>query len=165
MPRRRSLRRGTASPGGTVALVRAVVQRVSSASVAVAGEVLGAIGPGLCILVGVTHADDDRTSDSLAEKLWRLRVFEDAEGRINRSAADLHLPLLVVSQFTLYADTSRGRRPSFQAAAPPGVAKRLIGRLVAALRESGAHVATGCFRSHMAVTLTNDGPLTIVVET
>lgn len=144
--------------------MRAVVQRVTSASVAVAGGTVGAIGPGLCVLVGVTHTDDAAAADRLADKLWHLRVFEDETGRANRSAADLGLELMVVSQFTLYADASRGRRPSFGAAAPPEHAAPLVERLASALEALGARVARGRFREQMSVTLTNDGPFTIVLD-
>jgi D-tyrosyl-tRNA(Tyr) deacylase len=144
--------------------MRAVVQRVSSASVAVAGTVVGEIGPGLCVLVGVTHDDDPAAAAWLAEKLWHLRVFDDDQGVMNRSAADVAAELLVVSQFTLYGDTSGGRRPSWIAAAKPDVAEPLIDHVVARLRELGASVATGRFRTEMAVTLTNDGPVTLIIE-
>jgi D-tyrosyl-tRNA(Tyr) deacylase len=144
--------------------MRAVVQRVSSASVAVAGTEVGAIGPGLCVLVGVTHDDDPAAAAWLAEKLWNLRVFDDDQGVMNRSAADVAAEVLVVSQFTLYGDTSGGRRPSWIAAAKPEVAEPLIDHLVARLRALGATVATGRFRTEMAVTLTNDGPVTLVLE-
>lgn len=144
--------------------MRALVQRVTSASVEVAGQPVASIGAGLCVLVGVTHTDDEVAAGRLAEKLWNLRVFEDAAGRTNRSAADLGHELLVVSQFTLYADTSRGRRPSFMAAAPPERAEPLIAGLVAALEGLGARVAAGRFRAEMAVTLVNDGPFTVLVE-
>jgi len=140
------------------------VQRVTSASVEVAGEVVGVIGPGLCVLVGVTHSDDAAAADHLADKLWQLRVFEDDEGRMNRSASDLDRELLIVSQFTLYGDTTKGRRPSFLAAAPPEQAEQLIESLVAGLQRRGARVATGRFRAKMALSLTNDGPVTILVE-
>jgi D-aminoacyl-tRNA deacylase len=144
--------------------VRAVVQRVTSAAVDVGGAAVGAIGPGLCVFVGVTHHDDAAAAHRLADKLWHLRVFEDEDGRMNLSAAELDRELLVVSQFTLYADTSKGRRPSFPAAAPPDQAEPLIERVVTELRDRGARVTTGRFRAHMAVTLTNDGPVTILVE-
>jgi D-tyrosyl-tRNA(Tyr) deacylase len=144
--------------------MRAVVQRVTSASVAVAGTEVGAIGPGLCVLVGVTHDDDPAAAAWLAEKLWNLRVFDDDQGVMNRSAADVAAEVLVVSQFTLYGDTSGGRRPSWIAAAKPEVAEPLIDHLVARLRALGATVATGRFRTEMAVTLTNDGPVTLVLE-
>ncbi|HUE59406.1 MAG TPA: D-aminoacyl-tRNA deacylase [Acidimicrobiales bacterium] len=144
--------------------MRAVVQRVTSASVEVSGEVVGSIGRGLCVLVGVTNGDNPVASDKLASKLWNLRIFEDDRGLMNRSAAELGLPILVVSQFTLYADTSRGRRPSFVAAAAPEIAEPLVTRLVESLRSLGADVATGRFRAEMAVALVNDGPVTLVVE-
>ena len=144
--------------------MRAVVQRVSSASVAVAGSVVGAIGPGLCVLVGVTHDDDPAAAAWLAEKLWNLRVFDDDQGVMNRSAADVAAEILVVSQFTLYGDTSGGRRPSWIAAAKPEVAEPLVDHVVARLRALGATVATGRFRTEMAVTLTNDGPVTLILE-
>ena len=144
--------------------MRAVVQRVTSASVTVDGEIVGSIGPGLCVLVGVTHTDDAGVADRLADKLWHLRVFEDEAGRANRSAADLDRELLVVSQFTLYADASRGRRPSFVAAAPPEQAAPLVERVRSALEALGARVAVGRFREQMTVSLTNDGPFTIVLD-
>lgn len=144
--------------------MRAVVQRVSSASVAVAGEVVGSIGQGLCVLVGVTHDDDAVVAAKLAEKLWFLRVFDDEAGVMNRSASDVGAELLIVSQFTLYGDTSGGRRPSWIAAARPEVAEPLVGHLVASLRALGAEVATGRFRTEMQVTLTNDGPVTLVID-
>lgn len=144
--------------------MRAVVQRVTRASVTVGGEVVGSIGPGLCVLVGVTHDDDASRARSLATKLWNLRVFGDEHGVMNRSAADLGRDILVVSQFTLYGDTSRGRRPSWIAAARPEVAEPLVDELVGALRELGASVATGRFRAEMLVDLVNDGPVTVLVE-
>lgn len=144
--------------------MRAVVQRVASASVEVSGEVVGSIGRGLCVLVGVTNGDDLATADKLASKLWNLRIFEDDRGLMNLSAAELDLPILVVSQFTLYADTSKGRRPSFALAAPPEKAEPLVGRLVESLRSVGADVAAGRFRAEMAVSLVNDGPVTLILE-
>ena len=144
--------------------MRAVVQRVSSASVSVDGEVVGAIGPGLCVLVGVTHDDDDAVADKVADKLWNLRIFDDDAGVMNRSAADTGAEVLVISPFTLYGDTSAGRRPSWIAAARPEVAEPLVERVVSALRDLGATVATGRFRADMAVTLTNDGPVTVLIE-
>jgi D-tyrosyl-tRNA(Tyr) deacylase len=145
--------------------MRAVVQRVASASVTVAGETIGAIdGPGLCVLVGVTHTDDEHTAATLATRLWNLRILADEEGRMNRSAADLSAPLLVVSQFTLYGDTSKGRRPSWLAAAPGEVAEPLVDRVIAELRALGATVATGRFGADMLVDIKNDGPVTILLE-
>jgi D-tyrosyl-tRNA(Tyr) deacylase len=132
--------------------------------VTVDGDTVGSIETGLCALVGVTHGDDGMSADKLAEKLWNLRIFEDQGGRMNLSAADLGLPVLVVSQFTVYADTSRGRRPSFVDAAPPDEAEPLISRLVARLGALGAVVATGRFRAEMALALVNDGPVTIILE-
>ena len=128
------------------------------------GEVVGAIGPGLCVLVGVTHEDDEAAAAKLADKLWHLRVLEDDDGVMNRSCADLGAPLLVISQFTLYGDTSKGRRPSWLAAARPEQAEPLVDAVVARLQEHGAMVATGRFRADMAVALVNDGPVTVLVE-
>lgn len=146
--------------------MRAVVQRVSRASVTVGEEVVGAIdGPGLCVLVGVTHADDDAHAAKLADKLWHLRVLDDAGGVMNLSAADVDAPILVVSQFTLYGDTAKGRRPSWLAAARPEQAEPLVAAVVARLRALGATVATGRFRTEMAVELVNDGPVTVLLET
>jgi D-tyrosyl-tRNA(Tyr) deacylase len=144
--------------------MRAVVQRVTSAVVRVGDEVVGEIGPGLCVLVGVTHSDGDATARKLAEKLWHLRVMDDDDGVMNRSVADTAGEVLIVSQFTLYGDTSKGRRPSWLDAARPEHAEPLIERVVAELRALGARVATGRFRTEMAVTLTNDGPVTLVVD-
>lgn len=128
------------------------------------GEVVGAIGPGLCVLVGVTHEDDEAAAAKLADKLWHLRVLDDDDGVMNRSCADLGAPLLVISQFTLYGDTSKGRRPSWLAAARPEQAEPLVDAVVARLQEHGATVATGRFRADMAVALVNDGPVTVLVE-
>lgn len=149
--------------------VRALVQRVGRASVTVVDddggrEPAGEIGPGLCVLVGVTHDDDEATARRLAAKVWNLRIFPDEAGAMNRSVADAGGALLVVSQFTLYGDTSRGRRPSFVAAARPEVAEPLVEALVAELRALGAQVETGRFRTHMEVSLTNDGPVTLLLD-
>lgn len=144
--------------------MRAVVQRVSRASVTVEGDVVGAIGPGLCVLVGVTHDDDAARAAKLAEKLWHLRILDDPGGVMNLSAAEVGAPVLVVSQFTLYGDTAKGRRPSWLAAARPEVAEPLVEAVVAQLRRLGARVETGRFRTTMAVELVNDGPVTLVVE-
>jgi D-aminoacyl-tRNA deacylase len=150
--------------------VRAVVQRVSSASVTSTPdgggvpEETGRIGRGLVALVGVTHDDSPDQARKLAEKLWHLRVFEDAEGQMNRSAADVTGAVLVVSQFTLYGDATKGRRPSYLAAARPEHAEPMVEAVVARLRELGARVATGRFRTHMDVSLVNDGPVTILLE-
>jgi D-tyrosyl-tRNA(Tyr) deacylase len=144
--------------------VRAVVQRVSRASVTVGGEVVGRIGPGLCVFVGVTHDDDEGRARRLAEKVWHLRVFPDANGAMNRSVAETGGEVLVVSQFTLYGDTARGRRPSWIAAAPPEHAEPLVAAVATRIGQLGSPVATGRFRAHMAVELVNDGPVTILLE-
>ncbi len=129
------------------------------------GEVVGRIGLGVCALVGVGLQDDQASADRLAAKIWQLRLFPDAGGNLNRSAAELGLAVLVISQFTLYADTSRGRRPSFVKAAPPEVANALVDRVVDQLRSAGAEVATGRFGAMMRVSLVNEGPVTIMLET
>jgi D-aminoacyl-tRNA deacylase len=144
--------------------MRAVVQRVTHARVLVDGSVVGEIGPGLCVLVGVTHDDDASRAQRLAEKLWHLRIFDDADGTMNVSAADAGLAVLVVSQFTLYGDTRRGRRPSWAAAAPPEQAEGLVDAFAQALRDLGAPVATGQFAARMQVELVNDGPVTLLIE-
>jgi D-tyrosyl-tRNA(Tyr) deacylase len=144
--------------------MRAVVQRVARARVTVGDEEVGAIGAGLCVLVGVTHDDDAATARRLADKLWHLRVLDDDDGVMNRSSADAGAPLLVVSQFTLYGDTSKGRRPSWIQAARPEQAQPLVDAVVVALRDLGATVATGRFRADMAVELVNDGPVTVLLE-
>src|SRR6201996_8576991 len=142
--------------------MRVLVQRVSSAAVSVDGRVVGAISPdgqGLLAFVGVTHSDDADKARKLAEKLWTMRILA-----AERSAADLNAPILVVSQFTLYADTAKGRRPSWNAAAPGPVAEPLVDDFVRALRGLGAEVATGVFGAHMRVELVNDGPVTVLLE-
>jgi D-aminoacyl-tRNA deacylase len=146
--------------------VRALVQRVTEARVTVDGEVIGAIGRGMCVLVGVTHTDDVQAATKLAAKVANLRVFDDAAGVMNLSLLDQTDggAALVVSQFTLYGDTTRGRRPGWSAAAPPDVAEPLVDAFAAALRELGVTVATGRFRAEMQVTLVNDGPVTLMVE-
>jgi D-aminoacyl-tRNA deacylase len=141
-------------------LVRAVVQRVSSASVSVDGAVLGRLGaPGLVVLVGVTHSDTAETAAVLARKIYYLRILAD-----EKSCADLGAPLLVISQFTLYADTAKGRRPSWSAAASGAVAEPLVTAFAEALRGLGAHVETGVFGADMQVELVNDGPVTLILE-
>ena len=144
--------------------MRALVQRVTGARVRVGDEVVGEIGPGLCVLVGVTHDDGAGTARRLAGKVWNLRIFDDADGVMNRSLGDAGGAALVVSQFTLYGDTRRGRRPSWTAAARPEVAAPLVDAFAAALRELGATVATGRFGADMAVELVNDGPVTLLLE-
>ena len=145
--------------------MRAVVQRVSRAEVRVGGEVVGAIGHGLCVLVGVSTDDDDSRCDRLAAKLAALRIFADLDGKMNRSVVDVAGSVLVVSQFTLYGDVARGNRPSFIAAARPEQAEPLLERLVARLLEQGLTVSTGRFRADMQVELVNDGPVTLVLDT
>jgi D-tyrosyl-tRNA(Tyr) deacylase len=144
--------------------VRSVVQRVRQASVTVDGETVGAIGPGLLALVGVTHDDDPAAAAKLAGKIAHLRVVDDDAGVMNRSVLDAGGEVLVVSQFTLYGDTSRGRRPSWIAAARPEHAEPLVEAVVDELRRLGLTVATGRFRTAMRVALVNDGPVTILVE-
>lgn len=144
--------------------MRGLVQRVSQASVTVAGEIAGAIGPGLCVLVGVTHDDTAATARKLADKIWGLRVIDDDNGVMNRSVADSGGEVLIVSQFTLYGDTSGGRRPSWINAARPEHAEPLVQVVVDHLRGLGATVATGRFRTEMQVSLVNDGPVTVLLE-
>lgn len=140
--------------------MRAVVQRVNGASVVVDGEVVGEIiGSGLCVLVGVTHDDTAAKAAQLARKLWSLRVLPD-----EKSCSDVGAPLLVISQFTLYGDARKGRRPTWNAAAPGDVAEPLVDEVVAQLRALGAQVETGRFGADMKVSLTNDGPFTVLVE-
>ena len=144
--------------------MRGVVQRVVRASVTSEGAEVGAIGAGMCVLVGVTHTDTEAHSAKLAAKLWHLRIFDDEAGVMNRSVADTTRALLVVSQFTLYGDTSAGRRPSWINAARPEVAEPLVDRVVTGLRSLGATVETGRFRTNMQITLVNDGPVTVIVD-
>ncbi len=142
--------------------MRVLVQRVSSATVSVDQRVVGSINPdsqGLLAFVGVTHDDDVDKAQRLAEKLWQLRILDDEQ-----SAADINAPILAVSQFTLYADTAKGRRPSWNAAAPAAVAEPLISAFVQALRQLGAEVHTGTFGARMQVELINDGPVTVLLE-
>jgi D-aminoacyl-tRNA deacylase len=143
-------------------LMRVLVQRVSSATVSVDGQVVGAIRPtgqGLLAFVGVTHSDGPDQAQRLAEKLWKLRILDD-----EKSASDVNAPILVVSQFTLYADTAKGRRPSWNAAAPGAVAEPLVVSFAESLRALDAHVETGVFGAHMQVELVNDGPVTVLLE-
>ena len=148
--------------------MRGLVQRVLRASVTVAGsdgpEIVGEIGPGLCVLVGVTHDDSDANARKLADKIWGLRVIDDDNGVMNRSVADTTREVLIVSQFTLYGDTSGGRRPSWINAARPEHAEPLVQAVIDQLRASGATVATGRFRTEMQVSLVNDGPVTLLLE-
>ena len=140
--------------------MRAVVQRVSQASVTVDQQVVGAISePGLVVLVGVTHEDTPGKAAKLAAKLWGLRILDG-----EKSCSDVSAPLLVISQFTLYGDTRKGRRPTWQAAAPGPVAEPLVAAVVSSLRALGAHVESGIFGADMKVSLVNDGPVTIILE-
>ena len=144
--------------------MRLVVQRVTRASVREGDELLGEIGLGAVVLAGIGTDDDDATVDRMADKLLGLRYFADAEGRTNLAIADVGGAFLVVSQFTLYADVSRGRRPGFTRAAPPEQAVPLIDRFVARLRDAGAPVETGRFGAEMQVELVNDGPFTLLLD-
>jgi D-aminoacyl-tRNA deacylase len=145
--------------------VRAVVQRVAEARVRVADEVVGEIGAGLCVLLGVAHGDEAADAERLAGRVARLRIFENDKGKFDRSVLDTGGAALAVSQFTLVADTAKGNRPSFTAAAAPAEAEQLYETFVAALREVGVHVETGVFGARMRVELVNDGPVTIIFET
>lgn len=144
--------------------MKAVVQRVGRASVRVDGELVGEIGPGMLVLLGVLKGDGEKECDELAAKVAQFRFFEDAQGKMNLSALDLSRAVLVVSQFTLAADGSRGRRPSFDAAAPPALAEPLYERFVSRMRALGLETATGRFGASMQVELVNDGPVTFVLE-
>ncbi len=144
--------------------VRALIQRVSKASVSVEQQTVGNIGPGLCVFVGATHDDDETTVQKLASKIWNLRIFEDDQERMNHSVGEINGEILVVSQFTLYGDTTKGRRPSFVEAASPEVAEPLIEKLCESLEMLGAKVATGRFRTRMEVEIFNDGPITLSID-
>ncbi len=144
--------------------MRALLQRVSSASVKVDAETVGQIGPGWLVLVGIGHADTPQIAEQLADKIAGLRCFEDPQGKTNLSIQDVGGAVLLVSQFTLYADTSRGRRPGFTNAAAPEAANALVQHMADALQRRGLHVEQGRFGAHMQVSLTNDGPFTIWLE-
>jgi D-tyrosyl-tRNA(Tyr) deacylase len=144
--------------------VRVVVQRVNRAAVTVHGQIVGTIGLGLLVLAGFTEGDGEAAVDWMAEKLANLRIFSDDEGKMNRSVLEAGGSVLVVSQFTLYGDAQKGRRPSFVSAARPEIAEPLYERLAAALRAQGVSVATGQFGAMMAVELVNDGPVTLLLE-
>ena len=144
--------------------MRCVVQRVKEASVTVAGETVGKIGPGYMVLIGVRVEDTEKDVRYMADKVPNLRIFEDAEDKMNLSLKDIGGEILAVSQFTLYGDARGGRRPSFIAAARPEAANELYEQLVASWREQGIHVETGRFRTHMEVGLINDGPVTILLD-
>jgi len=145
--------------------LRAVVQRVAEARVSVAGEVVGEIGPGLCVLLGIARGDEASEASRLAGRVARLRVFENEAGKFDRSLADTGGAALVVSQFTLLADTAKGNRPSFTEAADPDLAERLYAEFCSALREIEVPVETGVFGARMSVELVNEGPVTILLET
>ncbi len=145
-------------------VMKVVIQRVERAKVTVEGEVIGQIGRGLLLLVGLGKGDDEAKLRWAADKIVNLRIFEDEQGKMNRSLREVGGKLLVVSQFTLYGDLRRGRRPSFDGAAPPEEAERLFDRFVELLRESGLVVETGRFGAYMAVELVNDGPVTLILE-
>ena len=145
--------------------MKALVQRVTGASVTIDGEVVGAIGPGLVVLLGVSRDDTEEDASYIVGKVVNLRIFSDDEGKFQSSATDIGAELLVVSQFTLYGDTRKGRRPSFTQAAAPEDADRLFGRAVGLFRETGLKVETGRFQAYMAVALVNDGPVTIMLDT
>jgi D-aminoacyl-tRNA deacylase len=144
--------------------MRAIVQRVSRAQVAVDGEIVGEVGCGLLFFLGVTHADAEEDADYLADKIAGLRVFEDEDGKMNLDVAAVSGGILVVSQFTLYGDVRRGKRPSFDAAAPPEPARRLYEYFVARIRAAGLPCETGRFQEMMEVELVNDGPVTILLD-
>ena len=144
--------------------MRCVIQRVTEASVTVNGETVGAVGPGLMVLIGVSTEDTDADLKYMAEKVPNLRIFDDENGVMNRSVLDVGGSILAVSQFTLYGDARGGRRPSYIRAAKPDEANALYERLVAAWRAKGIHVETGRFRTEMKVSLVNDGPVTILID-
>jgi D-tyrosyl-tRNA(Tyr) deacylase len=144
--------------------LRAVIQKVLGAEVSVGGRRVAEIGPGLCVFVGIGKEDREGTANRLAEKIKNLRIFADDNGKMNRSLVDVQKEVLVVSQFTLYGDCTKGNRPSFTDAALPADAERLYEYFVQRLRKSGVAVATGRFRAHMNVSLTNDGPVTLILK-
>jgi len=144
--------------------VKALLQRVTEASVSVAGEVVGRIGPGLVVLIGVARGDTEKDAQSLAQKTVNLRIFADEASKFNLSVLDIKGELLVVSQFTLLADTRKGRRPSFTEAAPPEQAEELFEQFVQQTRATGLKVETGRFQQHMLVEINNDGPVTVLLD-
>ena len=144
--------------------MRAVVQRVTAASVTVDGNITGQIGAGLLVLLGVARTDSTPDADFLAEKVTNLRIFADENGKMNRSLIDCGGAMLVVSQFTLYGDCRKGRRPSFDLAAAPELARSLYEHFIGAVRQTGVRVETGIFQASMQVALVNDGPVTLIVE-
>lgn len=145
--------------------MRAVIQRVTEARVTVGQEVVGQIGPGLCVLLGVGKQDGDHHANALADKITNLRVFEDDVGKMNLSIIDTRGEILVISQFTLYGDCRKGNRPSFSDAAPAADAERIYQAFIRRVRDLGLKVANGQFQAHMKVSLVNDGPVTFVLET
>jgi D-tyrosyl-tRNA(Tyr) deacylase len=145
--------------------MRAVIQRVMEASVEVDGKVIGRIGHGLVVLLGVAKGDDESDVRSMADKLGTLRIFADAQGKMNRSLTDAHGQALIVSQFTLLGETAKGRRPGFDGAAAPDLARRLYEQVVAEIKAQGIPVETGVFGAYMIVSLRNDGPVTFVLDT
>ena len=145
--------------------MRAVVQRVSEAAVSVEGKIIARIGNGLLVLIGVARQDNAAGAETLADKIVHLRIFEDESGKLNRSLLEVGGQMLVVSQFTLYGDCRKGRRPSFVNAAPPDTARKLYEHFVARVADHGVQVATGRFRALMAVSLVNDGPVTLILDT
>ena len=144
--------------------MRALVQRVSQASVTVGADQVGSIGPGLVVMLGISRQDGEEEARYIVDKTTNLRIFADQEGRFNRSALDIGAELLIVSQFTLYGDTRKGRRPSFVEAAPPERAQELFDQAVALFTETGLTVETGRFQAHMMVSIQNDGPVTIMLD-
>ena len=144
--------------------MKALLQRVTSASVSIAGEVVGRINRGLVVFIGVADKDTEKDAQYLAQKTVGLRIFADEQGKFNLSALDVNGEILVVSQFTLLADTRKGRRPSFISAAPPDLAEELFKRFIAAVRDSGLKVETGQFQQYMQVEIINDGPVTILLD-
>ncbi len=144
--------------------MRAVVQRVSRAAVRVGGETVGEIGRGLLVLLGVAQDDGESDADYLAAKIAGLRIFEDTEGKMNHAIRESHASVLVISQFTLFGDVRRGKRPSFDAAARPELARRLYERFVVQMRAAGVRCETGRFREMMEVELVNDGPVTVLLD-
>ena len=156
--------RGAVTGSGTLIGMRAVVQRVTQAKVEVDGEITGEIQTGLLVLLGVTHSDTEHDAEFLAKKITELRIFPDDEGRLNRGLTEAGGALLAVSQFTLYGDCRKGRRPSFVAAAGPDQARELYNHFVEAARATGVPVETGIFQAVMQVSLVNDGPVTLVID-
>jgi D-tyrosyl-tRNA(Tyr) deacylase len=144
--------------------VKALLQRVTSASVSIAGEMVGRINRGLVVFIGIAAKDTEKDVQYLAQKTTQLRIFADEQGRFNLSALDINGELLVVSQFTLLADTRKGRRPSFISAAPPDLAEVLVEKFIAAVRNTGLKVETGRFQQYMQVEIVNDGPVTILLD-